>query len=128
MPLNCDLNALIAASAQFTEPHMGSAERKAIALYAMVIALAALGGADYSDSLTALQDAAKEWQTTAPAQREAINTVIHTQNATDNGADVPTDVNELKAASRCYLCLGDERMEQLMLFLRCAINSEGAPD
>lgn len=128
MALNCDLDALLEASACFLNGCLSQDEREAIEIYLKVLALAELGGADYSASLTALQTAAKEWQVLGGAQLDAINTVITRQNAIDNGVSVDTDVDSLKAASKCYLCLPPVRKTELLLFLRCAINSQGAPD
>lgn len=130
MALNCDLDALLLDSACFLNGCLSDDELRAIEIYLKVESLSALGGADYSSDLTSLLEAAKAWQviTANSRQLNAINTSITRQNAIDNGVTADTDVDSLKAAAACYLCLPPTTKQQLLLFLKCAINSEGAPD
>ena len=128
MAFSCDLNTLLANSRCFLENCLSEEEREAIELYVRVQNLAAAGGADYRTDLTALQNAAKEWQVLFCTQRKAISLYIDIQNSIANGASFDQDVNSLKAAAKCYECLGKEWKKNLLEFLKCAINSLGEPD
>lgn len=127
MPLDCNLAALILASAKLVNPSIGEQERLAIEIYAMVESLNATGGADYTTSLTDLLEAAKEWQSLRGTQMEAVRTFITVSNAIATGADIGTDVPTLIEASRCYLCLPQDEKLRLKEFLRCALSTEDEP-
>lgn len=128
MALDCDLDALLEASACFINGCLSQDERDAIEIHLKVLALEAVGGADYTSDLTALLEAAKEWQVLGGVQMQGVNTVITRQNAIDNGVTADTDADTLKEASKCYLCVPPAIKKQLLLFLKCAINAQGAPD
>lgn len=128
MAFTCDANDLLNSAKCLMDQCMGQEERDAIDIYLRVQNLAAIGGADYTDDLNALLQAAKEWQALAPNQRKAIDLWIDMQNAIDNGASIDQDPNALAAAAKCYLCLGEDTKKALQSFLKCAINTLGEPD
>lgn len=128
MALNCDVNTRLAAAGCFSGQCLGDSEREAIQLYARVANLAASGGTDFSTDLTALQEAAKEWQSLSQAELAAIDVQISVANAVANGASIETGANALKEASACYACLGAETRHQISEFLRCALSNLNASD
>jgi len=90
--------------------------------------LIASGGTDYSTSLNKLLNDSKVYQVLPKDQRRAINLVLSIDNANDDGASVSYDPNVLKAAAKCYECLGIELQQQLLLFLRCSLAKLNKPD
>lgn len=128
MALSCEINELLSAARFFLAPTTSEAEREAILIYLRVQGLIAAGGADYSTSVTELQEAAKEWQVVDPALRETVLLQMSVENAITNGASIDTAIAALKENSRCYLCMGAETRRNVAAFLRCALNELGAPD
>lgn len=126
MALDCNLSALITASKCFSNPPISQAERDAIEIYARTEGLLAAGGADLTN-IDDLLEAAKTWQALVGTQQAGVSTYITVQNAIDNGAAIDTDIQTLSESAKCFLCLPDQTRQQLLLFLRCAISSEGAP-
>jgi hypothetical protein len=128
MAINCDLNTLLAASKCLQETCTAEEERFAIDLLARVTELAAAGGTDYRTNLTKLQNDAKQFQVLFKSQREAIALYIDLQNVVAVSPSFNTEINALKAAAKCYECLGHEWKKNLMLFLKCQLNSLGRPE
>ena len=121
---NCDPNDLVVASRCFIEPCASDAERQAIDILIRVKDLAAVGGTDYSDP-TALQAAFAGFNRLTKIERNAIALYLDLQNAITDGAVFPsgTDINGLKKDARCFLCIPKERRKQMLLALKCALNS-----
>ena len=118
---SCAVNDLIARSKCYQQMCLGEIDNNAVVLFAQVANLAASGGTDYTNDLTALLNDAKEYQVLPKNQRRQINLLISLDNASDDGADISYDPNVLMAAAKCYACLGVELQFQLMLFLRCSL-------
>lgn len=128
MALNCDVDVLTLAAKDFLEPATAEIERQAIHIFLMIQALIALGGTDFSN-LTTLQEATKEWQPLFPTQLSAISLEISRQNAVENGATgAANDINDLKEAARCILCLPQQTKDQIQVYLKCRINALGKPE
>ena len=62
MAFDTDLRDLLEASKCFRMPCMGEQDRTAILTAVRVANLEASGGADFTNDLTALQNAAKDWR------------------------------------------------------------------
>lgn len=125
---SCDVATLVALSKCFMDPCLSDDDREAIEIYLRVQNLAAIGGADYTSDLNALLTDSKQYQTLSRIHRSAIALYIDMQNAVDNGASIGQDVNALKAAAKCYECIGDELKKQVLAYLKCQINALGKPD
>ena len=120
----CDLNELKAAATCFMTKCMGDSTRESIDLYVALAYLAAKGGTDYTNNLSALEVDANQWERLAPSDRAAILTYINLQFAIDSGADFgdqPISVGHLKSLSACIQCLGSEQRKSLMAFVWCQI-------
>lgn len=128
MALICDVDSLLDSSRCFTEPCISEEERDAIDIYVRMQALVAAGGTNYLNDLTQLQIDAKQWQTIFKNQRDAMELYMDIQGAISNGASFSTAINDLKAASKCILCLGEEQKKRLKSFLKCAVFALGEPD
>ena len=126
MAINCNVPALQAASKCYLDQCNSEAEREAIEIYFRVLGLAGLGGASYTPAT--LQAAAKTWQALSMKDLAAINVYITSQNAVENGASLPSTINSIKAAAKCYMCIPEATRKQLLMFLRCAISNLTAPD
>lgn len=126
MALNCDLAALIAASAQFVEPAISGPEREAIEIYARVQSLNTNGGADLTN-INDLLEAAKEWQSLVGTQAEGVSAFITVQNAIDAGSAIGTNIETLSENAKCFLCLPERTRRQILLFLRCALSEQSTP-
>jgi hypothetical protein len=129
----CNLNRLLTDGACFRDgAGIFEDNREAIDVYLRERALAAAGGPDYvAAGFNVLLADAASW--IAPTlimtcdQRQAVALQIDLENAIFDGATFPTDINSLKASSRHALSLGKEQRRNLMLYLRCQINSRGKP-
>lgn len=126
MAHNCNLDQLAQDSRCFLQC-FSPEERDAIRIYLSILSLQALGGTDYREDLTALLEAAKEWQVLSEEQRDAMQLKMDVENATDNGATFDSDVDSLKAQALQTLTIGREHRKNVLLFLECAINALGAP-
>ena len=128
MPISTDVNQLLSDSACYKEFCMGDGSRLPIEIYARVQNLAAIGGTDYSNDLNGLLTATKTYQPLYEEQRKAIGVNIALVNAVADGAVIDTNVNSLKAESKCYECLGLETQKNLLLWLGIQINNFAKPD
>lgn len=125
---SCNINELLAASTCF-QWCVEDEDREAVKLFIRILDLAVVaGGEDYrgKDGLAALLLAAKSWLgplTLNAANREAVAIYLDLQNAIADGATAPTD--EVLAAIGCYRCLDPETKRNLLLYLKCRLNSLG---
>jgi hypothetical protein len=128
MAINCDLNALLALSKCLEETCTAEEERLAIDLYARIVELQASGGADYRNAMTLLANDAKQFQVLFKNQRQAIALAIDLQNVVAVAPSFSTDINALKAGAKCFECWGSEFKKNVLLFLKCQLNSLGKPE
>lgn len=129
MAIDCNVANLKAAATCFMPKCMGDLEREAIDMYILMADLAALGGTDYLNNLSALEVDGKDWERLAQGERRAIITYINLQNAIANGADFggDTSANNLKALSKCLQCFGPESRKGLMTLLKCQLSNVTQP-
>lgn len=127
MAINCSTSALVAASKCYLEQCTSEAERDALEIYFRARGLAGAGGTNYT-TVRSLLAAAKEWQGFSMKQLEAIDTYISLLNANTNGAALSTNINTLKTAASCYLCIPEATRKQVLMFLRCALNNLNVGD
>jgi predicted lipoprotein len=127
MALDCEVNALLAASRKFLEPQASQQERESIEIYFKVQNLLASGGANLTD-INDLMEAAKAYRPLTPIEMQAMQTFISQDNAITAGASINTDINAIMAAARCYECIPQRTRQQILMFLKCAVNAEGSPD
>lgn len=128
--LACDPNGLAINAKCFSNQCLGPDDREAIEVYAMMQELKAIGGTDYTgtNGIQQLLIAAKGWQRLDEDTRRAIILYITVQNALGKGAVFASDINSLRAASKCILCIGWETRKNIKLLLKCLINQQQAPD
>jgi hypothetical protein len=126
--LNCSANALLVASACFSDQCLGPDDREAIQLVAMFHELAAVGGTNYVGNLPQLLKDAASWQILNEDQRRQIVTYMTVVNAIKNGAGMSLNMNTLRAQSKCALCLPWEQKKNVELFLKCQLNALNEPD
>jgi hypothetical protein len=125
MSFPCDVKSLLANSKCFEETCMGEEERDAVELYLRVEELAAYGGPNYRSNLTALGIAGKQYQILSKNQRQAIALATDLANTVANGSTIKQSVAALKAGAKCYECIPKETRRNLLLFLKCSLNSIG---
>lgn len=127
--LNCDPNALVVAARCFIEPCCSEAEREAIDILLRVQELVADGYTDLSDP-TLLQQTFSGYNRLSKNERRAMALYLDLQNAIAEGATFPdgTDISGLKKAARCYLCIPKERRRDILLGLKCLLNSRDEPE
>jgi len=128
MAINCDLKSLLTLSKCLEETCTAEEERFAIDIYARVVELQASGGTDYRNNLTKLANDAKQFQVLFKNQRQAIALAIDLQNVVAVAPTFSTNINSLKAGAKCYECWGSEFKKNILLFLKCQLNSLGKPE
>lgn len=122
---SCNVDSTLIASSCFGVPCLSDSQREALQIYFRIKALAAIGGTDYSTTLNALQVAAGKWRILTENQRKQIETFDSYRNSTTNGATLDTDMDALTLAAKCYVCLPSETRKNLLLYLRCLLNTRG---
>ncbi len=130
MNIVCDPNALAAAASCFGPNCCGPDDRRAIDLHVRIQELAAIGGIDYRGMTghAKLAVDTKGWLRLDEDTRRQITLLLDIDNALKKGAVFPTDINSLKSAARCYLCTPWEQRQAMLLYLKCQLNSVGAPE
>ena len=94
-------------------------QRQAIQMRLLMLQLAALGGADYTNDLASLNEEVATLRQLTPEQQAAALTNIYAQNAVEAGATVP-DVNQLLQDSVAYMGLQDN-LDLFLLLLTCKL-------
>lgn len=129
---SCNVNTLIQNAKCFLDFCCGEDDRQALDLYFRVENLKALGGTDYTGlaGVATLTDDARSFYPLACHQREAISLYIDEQNAIDNGSGLDTDINVIKnnPVFKQALAMGVEQRKNILLYLKCQINTLGSPD
>ena len=127
---SCDLNALLTASTCFWSC-LKEEEILAVELYVRIMEFAGLG-TDYTGKagLLRLQQDSGAWnsQVLDPIKRQGVALYIDQQNAINNNAATISDAKAAKAASACYSCIPFESKKNLLLFLKCKMNSVNKPE
>jgi hypothetical protein len=104
-------------------------QRKALLVYFNVLELAALGGEDYTNQLgpdgSLVQDSKCD-ATLDPEAKQLAALLINQNNASDAGADVPTDPNELMAAIACLQNQPPNMLDAMALHLQCLLGRHAA--
>ncbi len=126
----CDLNELKVLATCFMSKCMGDSTRESIDLYIILKYLAAIGGTDYTDNLSALEVDANQWERLAESDRKAINTYTMLQIAIGAGAEFEggTSASNLKNLSRCIQCWGSDQRKDFEAFSFCQINAVLNPE
>lgn len=96
-------------------------QRLAFRVWLEILQLAAVGGTDYSANIKGLNEAAKCLNIENPEQRQVADIVIDAQNATDAGADVPTDMTDVMADIACLQNYTDQQLDSMYRLLRCEL-------
>lgn len=120
MATTCTPANLISLGAQvatFSDKRMN-----ALALYGLANLLAAAGGADYTSDFAALISAAQSWSGMNPAQNGAGIVELIFALATDKGASIPSDIDDLVAAS--IILENTPNQKVLFEFLACAVRNQ----
>lgn len=117
-----------AASLATTNPAFGlqgfnPKQYQAAKLYLMALELAALGGTDYTATMTTdlIDDATTLAQKMDPNQRRIAMLQIYANNATAAGASVPETFNELNDATGCCFQSQQVDMGAIELLLLCKL-------
>lgn len=127
VPLVCAANALVAASACFGPQCLGPDDREAIELIAMVNELAASGGINYVSNFSKLLADSASWSILNEDQRRSIVTYVTVVNAINAGASITLNINSLRTAAACALCLPWEQKKNVKMYLKCLLNSMDDP-
>lgn len=95
----------------------------AAALRFMVLELAAIGGTDYSTTMTTtlISDAQALVGRMDPNQLRIATLNILRNNAVAAGATVPTDLSEINEATGCCFQSASVNFEEIFLFLLCQL-------
>lgn len=96
-------------------------QRLAFRVRLKMLELAAVGGTDYSADVKALNEAAKCLNIENPEHRQVADIVIDAQNATDAGADVPTDMTDVMASIVCLQNYTEQQLDSFYRLLRCEL-------
>lgn len=125
----CTPAALIKAAACFSPQCLGPDDREAIDTYVKIQELKASGGTDYTGTagLKQLLIDSKGFTPFSEDERRMIILQLDVDNAINKGAVFATDINSLKAGSKCILCVGWETRKAAKLWLKCQLNALGAP-
>lgn len=127
MAIDCDIDSLLENSKCFQAPCIGAEDRLGMLIYLFVTQLAAAGGNDYSADQTVLGDAAKEFQTLGDDQIDAIKLYIASRNLVAVSPEADVSVEAIKEGAKCYACWGTQFKKQVLLALKCQLNSAGEP-
>jgi len=121
----CTRESLIADGACYQKLGFGR-QRLAFRVWLEILQLAAVGGTDYSDNIDGLLADSKCLDTLNTEQRDVADIVIDAQNATDAGADVPTDMTDVMAAITCLQNFTDVQLDTFYRHLRCNLGPAAA--
>ena len=124
----CDPNKLAIAAACFLPNCLGPDDRQAIDVHVRVYELQAVGGINYIGNVPQLLKDTASWTRLDEDTRRCIALYLDIQNALNKGAVFATDINSLRAKSKCYLCIPWELRRAILLFLKCQLNALGAPE
>lgn len=128
----CDINQLLTDSKCISGHCVSGAEWDAVDIAVRVANLAALaaseGGEDYTGDLTRLLTDARSWMALNCGTRKQVDLWMDIINAMAHGAPEPVDLDTFLASVSCYRCLGYETRKNLLLYLKCRINSLTWPD
>lgn len=104
-------------------------QRKAALLYYMALELAAIGGTDYTATMTTdlISDTNDLFEKASPDMLEIALLNIAANNAEAAGADLPATLNELNAATACcFQNAPTPGMDKIYLFLLCKLGQHAA--
>jgi hypothetical protein len=98
-------------------------QQKALKVYARVLELAAIGGTDYSATMssTLLSDAAVLANGYEESDRDAALVGLAFTKATAAGASVPSTLNAKIAAANCLVSADERQLEEAILLLECKL-------
>lgn len=123
---DCSEQTLQAGGACYRGGNLDSKARLAIQVYAMVLELAAISGADYSADLPGLLKDSCAWRKSSMDVRDAMLTFILTQNAQTADATVPANAQEWREAVRCLLSYQDDELDAMWHQLVCSLGHHAA--
>lgn len=128
---SCNLNALLKDSSCL-QLCFGEESLLAFDLVVRIAALADEGSTNYTGAggLTKLLSDARAWVANGQLNknsRAAIASFIDWQNALEEGGTVPTTVNGVMKLSAGYRALDPETKRNLILYLKCRLNSLDEP-
>lgn len=116
-------NSSLTASCYKTPGAINPTQQKSLLIYAMALELNALGGTNYTNSLstTLLSDSARLLAGFRQADRDAAAVQIAFNNATAAGASVPSDLNGKIAAVACLSAADPNALDNAYIALLCAL-------
>ncbi len=120
----CTRNGLAATNPGFGLDGLNKTQYTAALIALKVLTLEAIGGTDYTDSMTTtlIKDAVNLTGSMDPNQRRIARLTIAYNNAVAAGADVPSDLSDLNALTACCLqSYGD--LDSILILLDCKLGT-----
>jgi hypothetical protein len=112
----------MAAAGCFRNPPLDSHNQHAMLIYFMAAQLKAIGGTDYTTSLsTTLMTDARCLHDLTPGLLDAIAIVIEENNANSAGAALSTNIQTLMQSIKCLKNVPEDWMFIMELYLRCQL-------
>lgn len=121
---SCDLNTLKKSGACLFNLCLGEQDLLALDMWVRIQTLQAVGGADYRTNTNQLLVDSKQWQGLAEIERKALSLLIDILYGVEEGAAISESSIRLAAVLKevsCYRCLGQDRLKDTLLFLKCSI-------